>query len=248
MPNQVVKSAIAHHNNIQLNYYDGAEKQTMKPSMSPYVLRHIEEFLRYSNFTSNDELLEVGCGMGKFTFPLLKRGLKITGLDLSPNLLQKLLEHNNNTFPINLISSDILEIPEQYNEQFDHVIGFFTLHHFHHLETYYQAMARVLKPGGTITFIEPNAYNPLYYLQILLNSRMTWAGDKGVAMMRKSKFKKAAVYAGLENLRIKHYGYFPPFLYNKKLGQKIDHGLDRLKIFRPVSAFQIVQLSKPYED
>lgn len=245
MTNQIVKSVIAHHNDIQLNYYDGAEKQTMKPVMSPYVMRHIEEFIKSTKFSSDDHLLEVGCGMGKFTFPLLRKGFKITGLDLSPNLLQKLLEHNNNTFQINLISSDILEIPEQYNEQFDHVFGFFTLHHFHHLETYYQAMARVLKPGGTITFVEPNAYNPFYYLQILLNRRMTWAGDKGVAMMRESKFSKAANYAGLENLKINHYGYFPPFLYNTKSGQNADHMLDRLKIFQPVSAFQIVQLSKP---
>ncbi|MEQ9467038.1 MAG: class I SAM-dependent methyltransferase [Ekhidna sp.] len=245
MTNQVVKSAIAHHNDIQLNYYDGAEKQTMKPVMSPYVMRHIEEFTSFTSFSTNDQLLEVGCGMGKFTFPLLRKGLKITGLDLSPNLLQKLLEYNNNTFQINLISSDILEIPEQYNEQFDHVIGFFTLHHFHHLETYYQAMARILRPGGTITFVEPNAYNPLYYLQILLSPRMTWAGDKGVAMMRKSKFHSAAKYVGLEHLRIRHYGYFPPFLYNTKPGRKIDHFLDKLRVFRPVSAFQIVQLSKP---
>ena len=108
----------------------------MVPVDSYYVNRHADKMIELSGIKQTDKILEVGCGMGKFTFPLLKRGFKITGLDLSPFLLQKLLEHNNNLFNIDLICSDILEIPSEYDEQFDYVIGFFTLHHFLQLETY----------------------------------------------------------------------------------------------------------------
>jgi len=244
MSNQLVKSAIQTHNNIQLDYFAEKIKRTMLPVNSYYVNRHIDEFIKFAGLNPNNQILEVGCGMGKFTFPLLRKGLKITGLDLSPFLLQKLLEYNNNTFPINLIASDILEIPEEYDEKFDAVIGFFTLHHFHHQETYFQAMSRVLKPGGSIIFIEPNAFNPLYYFQIFFTPGMSWKGDKGVADMRHSVFKRAANYAQLKKLSIKKYGFFPPFVVNTYIGRRIEALLEKINFLKGLSAFQIIKLEK----
>lgn len=245
MKNQIVKSAINHHNSVQLDYYAGTDKKTMRPVNSHYVNRHIQEFVNHSGISKSDDILEVGCGMGKFTLPLLKRGYKITGLDLSPFLLQKLLEHNDNRHNIELVVSDILDIPEEFNGRFDKVIGFFTLHHFLNLETYLQAMCRVLKPGGSVVFLEPNAYNPLYYLQIVFSPTMTWAGDKGVAMMRKKKFLSAAKYAGLADVSIYKYGFFPPFVVNRKAGRVSEKALEKLRIFKGASAFQIVTMTKP---
>ncbi len=217
----------------------------MLPSDSYYVRRHIQEFLTFSNIRRDEKLLEVGCGMGKFTLPLLQNRFDVTGLDLSPFLLQKLLEYNGNGFPVKLICSDILDVPEECNGKFDKVIGFFTLHHFHHLETYFQAMARTLKPGGEIIFLEPNAFNPLYYFQILFSPTMTWQGDKGVADMTKGNFRKAAEYAGLEGLEIKRYGFLPPFAVNRQAGRAVDLGLEKLRVFEPLSAFQLIRLRRP---
>lgn len=245
MSTQIVKSSIRNHNQTQLDYFGDKIKKTMIPVDSYYVNRHVDQLISHSGIKPGQKILEVGCGMGKFTLPLLRRGFNITGLDLSPFLLQKLLEYNNNLFDIDLICSDILEIPEEYNNQFDHVIGFFTLHHFLQLETYFQAMKRVLKPGGTICFIEPNAYNPLYYIQIAFTPSMSWKGDKGVAMMRRSRFEKAASYAGLSNLRLEKYGFFPPFAVNNTLGKKSEQLLEKMKLFYGVSAFQTVIITNP---
>ncbi len=245
MKYQVVKSGIHHHNSVQLDYYAGKEKKTMIPVDSYYVNNHINKFIEYSGITRSDDILEVGCGMGKFTFPLLKKGYRITGLDLSPVLLQKLLAHNDNRFKLDLIASDILDAPEELNSRFDYVIGFFTLHHFMNLDTYIKAMSRLLKPGGVIVFLEPNAYNPLYYFQIVFSPTMSWAGDKGVAKMIRSNFVKASKYAELNNVSIKKYGFFPPFVVNNKIGRFIESFLEKMKIFGDVSAFQIVKMHKP---
>lgn len=244
MAHQLVKSRIHHHNSIQLDYYAGKVKKTMQPVNSYYVNNHINKFITSSGITRNDTILEVGCGMGKFTFPLLERGYNVTGLDLSPVLLQKLLEHNSNRFQFDLIASDILDAPTELNEQFDYVIGFFTLHHFMNLDTYIKAMSRLLKPNGSIIFLEPNAYNPLYYFQIAFSPSMSWAGDKGVAMMTKSNFMRASKYAGLEHVSIKKYGFFPPFVVNNKVGRFVERILERMKIFKTMSAFQIVKMDK----
>lgn len=219
----------------------------MIPVESPYVMNHIRHMLSFADLTGNQRILEVGCGMGKFTFPLLKAGCRITGLDISPFLLQKLLEHNDSRYQVPLICSDILEIPEEYNEQFDKVIGFFTLHHFHHLETYFQAMARVLKPGGEIIFIEPNAYNPLYYFQIFFTPGMNWKGDKGVALMRPNLFRRAAQYAHLQLDEIEKYGFFPPFVVNKPIGMKLEKILEKPKVLKPILPFQLIRLTKSDE-
>lgn len=245
MSSQIVKSSIKHHNSVQLDYYAGKVKKTMLPVDSYYVNRHIERFVQHSGIEQKDKILEVGCGMGKFTLPLLKKGYNITGLDLSPILLQKLLEYNDNTFKIDLIASDILEVPAELNGQFDKVIGFFTLHHFLNLEIYLQAMSRVLKPGGTIVFLEPNAYNPLYYFQIVFSPTMSWAGDKGVAMMTPKRFKSASSYASLENIGLDKYGFFPPFIVNTRIGKWIESLLEKVKLLEGVSAFQIVKMRKP---
>jgi len=245
MSTQIVKSAIRDHNQVQLEYYHNKIKKTMLPVDTYYVNRHTDKLVQHAGLKPTDSILEVGCGMGKFTFQLMRRGFKLTGLDLSPFMLQKLLEYNNNVFDIDLICSDILEIPEEYNEKYDHVIGFFTLHHFLQLETYFQAMKRTLKPGGKITFIEPNAYNPLYYVQIVISPGMTWKGDKGIAMMRRNRFKKAAEYAKLEDLQISKYGFFPPFVSNTSAGRKTENILEKIPVLKGVSAFQAITLTNP---
>jgi ubiquinone/menaquinone biosynthesis C-methylase UbiE len=217
----------------------------MVPVDSAYVNRHIKEFLNIANPTRSEKILEVGCGMGKFTFPLLRAGYRITGLDLSGFLLQKLLEYNNNRFSIDLICADVLEIPDSYNQTFDYVIGFFTLHHFHHLHSYFQVMSRVLKPGGHVIFVEPNAFNPLYYFQILFTPHMSWAADRGVLNMRASQFQLACEYANMDKPQIHKYGFFPPFVVNNVIGKRIEELIENTRLLTNVSAFQIVKIRKP---
>jgi len=245
MKTQLVKSVIKNHNSIQLDYFAETRKKTMLPVDSYYVNRHINQFIEYSGISKDENILEVGCGMGKFTIPLLNRGYNITGLDLSPILLQKLLEYIDKKFKVDLIAADILELSEEYNGNFDMVIGFFTLHHFLHLETYLQVMSRVLKPNGSIVFLEPNAFNPLYYFQIIFSPTMSWQGDKGVAKMTSRNFHRAAKHAGLENVSIHKYGFFPPFIVNNPLGRFTETALEKIGLLKAVSAFQIIMMDKP---
>lgn len=245
MSSQVIQSGIKYHNKVQLEYFGQRIKKTMIPVESPYVMRHIHEFIKFSGVTYDDDILEVGCGMGKFTFPLLKQGLHVAGLDLSPFLLQKLLEHNNNRFNIPLIASDVFDAPEEFDEKFDYVVGFFTLHHFHNLPLCFQRMSRLVKPGGKLVFVEPNAWNILYYFQIFFTPGMSWEGDKGVADMRWSKFDEARKAAGLENLEIRTYGFYPPQITNTAFGQKTEGMLEKFPLWKKALPFQLLKMEKP---
>src|SRR5205823_232831 len=137
-----------------------------------------DELLSASGLDPGVSVLEVGCGMGNYTFELVRRGLALEGLDLSPVLLDRLRAYAGDDVSLPLHCADVLEPPDELLGRFDGVIGFFTLHHLHDLEGSLASMARLLRPGGRFAFVEPNAFNPLYYLQIAATPGMSFRGER----------------------------------------------------------------------
>ena len=85
----IIKSPIQYYNNIQLEYFSQKIKKTMVPANTPYVNRHVDELIKYGKITRTDRVLDVGCGMGKYTLNMLAKGYKVEGLDLNAFLLQQ---------------------------------------------------------------------------------------------------------------------------------------------------------------
>lgn len=223
------------HNRTQIRYF-GALKPNMMPNETPYIRRHVAEMLEFAKITPADRVLEVGCGMGRYTIPLIHAGVHVEGLDLSPFLLAKLREAAPRD--VTLHEADIWHPPAHLEAQFDAAIGFFTLHHLHDLELCFESMARLVKPGGRIVFLEPNAFNPLYYVQVAITPGMTWEGDRGIADMRKGRVFRAMRHAGLTDLRVHRFGYFPPFIANTTVGAKAERVMEKITL-RAMLPFQL---------
>jgi ubiquinone/menaquinone biosynthesis C-methylase UbiE len=153
---------IEEHNRYQRWYYESTNKKTMRPTASPYVLRQVERMIAAAELGPGQRVLEVGCGMGRYTLPLLERGLDLTCLDLSPVLLRQLQEAVPNR-KLSLLACDVADAHRHTDQRFDRAIGFFTLHHMHDLYAVFQGLCKVLAPGARVAFCEPVAYNPLYY-------------------------------------------------------------------------------------
>lgn len=233
------------HNRRQRRYFEQSVKPTMVPVDSPYVRRHVEELLRFALLPPGARVLEVGCGMGRYTFLLAQRGVRVEGLDLSPVLLERLQAYNEGHFDIPLHCGDVLDpLPELY-AKFDAVVGFFTLHHLHDLSLSFNAMSRLLKPGGRVAFLEPNPYNPLYYVQILITPGMTWEGDRGILRMRPRVIFPAMQSAGLVRPTMARFGFFPPILKNLSWSSTLESPLERLWTFRRVLPFQLFRAEHP---
>jgi SAM-dependent methyltransferase len=232
------------HNREQTRYFSGGVKPTMVPDGTPYIERQIDEVVRYAGIQPGHRVLEVGCGMGRYTIGLASRGIAIEGLDLVPFLLARLKEFAGE-LRIPLYCADVIEPPPQFRGSFDAVIGFFALHHMHDVVASYRSMAGLLRPGGTIVFLEPNAWNPLYYLQILLTPGMTWKGDRGIVDMRRAPIFNAMRAAGLVDLEIRRFGFFPPQIYNRALGRKLDHVLGDIRVLNSLLPFQMFKGSAP---
>ena len=112
-------------------------------------------------------VLELGCGTGYFTRELARSGADIVAIDVSPELLE--IARTNCSAP-----NVRYEIQNAYaltysNATFDSVVGSSVLHHLE-IEEAVREIYRVLKPGGTIYFTEPNMLNP----QIAIQKNVPW--------------------------------------------------------------------------
>jgi 2-polyprenyl-3-methyl-5-hydroxy-6-metoxy-1,4-benzoquinol methylase len=116
-------------------------------------------------------VLELGCGTGYFTRELARSGAQILAIDLSPNLLE--IAQTQTSAP-----NVRYEIQNAYattyaDATFDSVVGSSVLHHLE-IEAASREIYRVLKPGGTMYFTEPNMLNP----QVALQKNIPWIKRK----------------------------------------------------------------------
>ncbi|MDO8671693.1 MAG: methyltransferase domain-containing protein, partial [Dehalococcoidia bacterium] len=128
---------------------------------------------------------------------------------------------------------------------FDLVLGFFVLHHLYALDDSIAAIARLVKSGGRMVFLEPNPFNPLYYVQMMVTPGMMWRGDGGIVRMRPSLVFRAMKGAGLEQVRMTRFGFFPPFAANQQWGPRLEAVLERVPVWNPFLPFQLFAAERP---
>jgi SAM-dependent methyltransferase len=238
---------IAEHNRVQIEYFEHAGKEAMRPTSTPYVERQVDALIRFAGLAAGDHILDVGCGMGRYTLPLAERGLAVEGVDLSRTLLDRLEAFDAGRHTIPLHCADILEMPESLDRTFDAAVGFFTLHHLHDLPASFAALARLVRTGGRIAFLEPNPLNVLYYVQLAVAPGMSWHGDKGILNMRPRTVFGAMEKAGLMSLTMERFGLLPPLAANRPLGARLERRLESVRPWRPFLAFQLFRGDVPGE-
>lgn len=222
MPNP--QHTLYNHNAYQRHYFETVERKRIQPVSTVYVARQIERMVRIAALCPEHSILEVGCGLGKYSLPLLQRGYTLTCLDLSPALLKRL----SNVAPeLPTLCCDVAEVDRYASPGFERVIGFFVLHHLIDLERAFHALSRILKPGGRVAFCEPVAWNPLYYLQIAVTPGMTFKGERNLWNMRPTKVFPALRQAGFRDCAVARFGFFPPFITNTAIGPPLENWLEQ---------------------
>lgn len=108
------------------------------------------EFLRH--FSAEDKLtvLDVGCGAGFFEMVLSDFGLDVTGVDLTPEMIEKgkeLLTRHGANADLKVMDAEKLDFPDS---SFDLVINRNLVWTLPHPVEAYMEWCRVLKPGGTL--------------------------------------------------------------------------------------------------
>lgn len=163
----------------------GAQSQAESFDLTNYYDGLMSEALKKSGFSSKNQklaILDVGCGFGSTTFPLLKLFPKaqIVASELSvPMLLvlkQKLDSHKDRD-RVELLQLNAEELDFKDNS-FDLVVGAAILHHLFNPEKALKDCAKILKPGGITIFFEPFSEGmsmmALIYEAIIHHSGFKW--------------------------------------------------------------------------
>ena len=106
---------------------------------------------RVLDLRPGDEILDLCCGYGRIAVPLAQHGLRVTGLDLNPALLDELRERAAAAaIEIDTVHADMREIP--FEARFDAVIDIFSSYGYLDSDEEDQQVltraCRALKPGG----------------------------------------------------------------------------------------------------
>jgi SAM-dependent methyltransferase len=118
----------------------------MNPYKFPWIMERIE---REAGMLQGKHLLEVGCGMGYDSLEFLKRGVRVTAIDLTENAVDFTLRH----FEVEGVKAEAVQVGNALNlpfpdETFDAVWSNGVLHATGDTQRAIDEVRRVLKPGG----------------------------------------------------------------------------------------------------
>ena len=117
-------------------------------------------------------LLVLGCGDTDITLFAEKGFSDINGIDISPKSIEKINKIITKKGLEKKVKAMVMDAHnlEFSNKNFDAIVGRSIIHHLD-IEKISQELARVLKPGGKIVFLEPLGSNPIVNLYRLLTPR-----------------------------------------------------------------------------
>lgn len=119
--------------------------------------RYLDETLGQlgASLGPEDDVIDIGCGVGRFTRALAARAGTVRALDVSPRMLELARQHNGHLENVEWIEGDgttLAPIPDRSADAcFSHVV-------FQHIPDpeitygYVREMGRVLRPGGWAAF------------------------------------------------------------------------------------------------
>src|SRR5438874_717444 len=152
-----------------------AEAETVEPT-PPKVMERYRS-LRYARIIQKDfmyrklgvgrdlsgkKLLDFGCGSGQTSTQLAALGAFVTGMDISPELIQiakRRAELDSVTDRVEFQNVDLIESPPP-PDSFDLILCSAVLHHVDY-SVVLPILRRCLKPGGKIVIGEPTAMSPI---------------------------------------------------------------------------------------
>jgi len=201
--------------------------------------RRADYLIKMGNFLSSDKILEIGCGTGLFTEKVFNATHAcITAIDIS----EELLEHAREKMPdIEFKQEDAMNLTFPDNN-FEGVFGSSIIHHLD-MEKAIKEIYRVLKPGGSIVFAEPNMLNPQIFVERNVAFVKKWLGvsPDETAIIRWS-MARMLKENGFKNVRVFPYDFLHPHtpVFMIGLVNFIGRTVEKIPLFKEIAGSVII--------
>jgi SAM-dependent methyltransferase len=199
---------------LQRSYFASRRPVRMLALDTPYVRRHHAEVMAAAALQPGAKVCEWGSGLGRFSRLLLRDGLQVDAIELSPQQSAEAREELAGHAALTAQCGYAAAVLDRMQGGFDAMVGYFMLHHLPELDRYFRSAHRMLRPGGRMVFVEPNPFHPLYPVQIACTPGMRWQAERGIYRLTPKGLRRAAAAAGFSGVRIRRYGSIPRAPYN----------------------------------
>jgi len=158
------------------------------------VRRRAALILEGARVGPRSRVLEIGCGSGLFTAAFAACGAEIVALDLSPDLLP--IAAQRNLARVRFVEQRFEDC--ELDGPFDAVVGSSVLHHLE-LGRALPKIFNLLKPGGRMSFAEPNMLNPQVFCERRFRRFFPYVSPDETAFIRTRLRRRleAAHFAGV---------------------------------------------------
>jgi 2-polyprenyl-3-methyl-5-hydroxy-6-metoxy-1,4-benzoquinol methylase len=154
-------------------------------------------------------VLEIGCGTGLFTEFFAATGAEVLAVDISEDLLEKARRKQLPADRVKFLCARFEDL--SLDRGFDAVIGSSVLHHLD-LEPSVQAIRQLLKPGGALSFAEPNMLNPQVFIErhpFFLKKWFEYVSPDETAFVR-WRLKRMLAERGFTSIAISPFDWLHP--------------------------------------
>jgi 2-polyprenyl-3-methyl-5-hydroxy-6-metoxy-1,4-benzoquinol methylase len=178
---------------------------------TPFHARTTGRFLEFAGVRPGERVLDLGCGHGRLTLPLLARGCQVTGLDLSGPTLDALRDRTARLglaarFEPRCAAVEALDDRLAY----DRILGRGLLHHLEAPAVVLPRIHGALRPGGSAAFMDPNPLQPAWLAFVLLHPLLSWRIERHVWRHTPSGHARLLREAGFMDSTVEFVGFLPP--------------------------------------
>lgn len=137
--------------------------------MNPVRIEYINSIInkRFKEVKGR-KLLDVGCGGGLACVPMLKSGLKVTGLDANEHNIKAANSHaERNKFVIEYINITVEEHIKS-GKKYDVVLCLEVIEHVANPAEFVKNISKLVEPGGVVIFSTINRTKKAYLLAVIM--------------------------------------------------------------------------------
>jgi 2-polyprenyl-3-methyl-5-hydroxy-6-metoxy-1,4-benzoquinol methylase len=189
--------------------------------------------------------LEIGCGTGLFTEAFAASGAGIVAVDISVELLEIAKTRGLSARQVTFVAKPFEECA--VDGPFDAVVGSSVLHHLD-VDIALERILALLKPGGILSFAEPNYLNPQVFLERTLRflPMFSYTSADETAFVRWSLARKLR-NAGFSDIRITPFDWLHPSTPQSciELVQGTGKVFEKLPLLREFSGSVYIQARRP---